>query len=72
MMKIIVKIYLKANNLIERGIPISEIRKIGFFVEYPKLKNDIANIEMAKIDEKEEEYIKKLEKIEEDYKIVNI
>ena len=72
MMKIIVKIYLKANNLIERGIPISEIRKIGFFVEYPKLKNDIANIEMAKLDEKEEEYIKKLEKIEEDYKIVNI
>ena len=72
MMKIIVKIYLKANNLIERGIPISEIRKIGFFVEYPKLKNDIANIEMAKIDEKEEEYIKKLEKIEEEYKIVNI
>ena len=72
MMKIIVKIYLKANNLIERGIPISEIRKIGFFVEYPKLKNDIENIEMAKIDEKEEEYIKKLEKIEEDYKIVNI
>ena len=72
MMKIIVKIYLKANNLIEGGIPISEIRKIGFFVEYPKLKNDIANIEMAKIDEKEEEYIKKLEKIEEDYKIVNI
>ena len=72
MMKIIVKIYLKANNLIERGIPISEIRKIGFFVEYPKLKNDIANIEMAKIDEKEEEYIKKLEKIDEDYKIVNI
>ena len=72
MMKIIVKIYLKANNLIEGGIPISEIRKIGFFVEYPKLKNDIANIEMAKLDEKEEEYIKKLEKIEEDYKIVNI
>ena len=72
MMKIIVKIYLKANNLIERGIPISEIRKIGFFVEYPKLKNDIANIEMAKIDEKEEEYMKKLEKIEEDYRIVNI
>ncbi len=72
MMKIIVRIYLKSMTLIEKGIPVSEIKQIGFFTAYPKFKNEISNLEMAKLDEKEEEYIQKLEKIEEDYKIVNI
>ena len=67
MMKIVVNIYKIADSLIEKGIPISEIRKIGFFSEYPKLKNEITNIEMEKFEQLEEKYKEKLKKIEEDY-----
>ena len=68
MMKIIIDIYEYSNKLIDNGIPMSKIKTIGFFDEYPKIKNEVANIEMAKIDELSELYISKLEKIEEEYK----
>ncbi len=68
MMKIVVDVYESANELIENGTPMSEIKKIGFFEEYPRIKNEISNIEMAKIDELEEKYINELNKIQEEYK----
>lgn len=68
MMKIVVDVYELANELIENGTPMSEIKKIGFFEEYPRIKNEISNIEMAKIDELEEKYINELNKIQEEYK----
>ena len=70
MMKVIIDIYKFAKKLIEKGIPISEIKKTEFFSEYPKLKNNITNIEMGKFDELEENFIKKLKDIEEEYNSV--
>ncbi len=70
MMKVIIDIYKFAKKLIEKGIPISEIKKTEFFSEYPKLKNNITNIEMGKFDELEDNFIKKLKDIEEEYNSV--
>lgn len=70
MMKVIIDIYKFAKKLIEKGIPISEIKKTEFFSEYPKLKNNITNIEMGKFDELEENFVKKLKDIEEEYNSV--
>ena len=70
MMKLIVNIYEAADTLVNKGIPMSKIKEIGFFETYPKIKNEITNIEMAKIDEMEEQYLKSLDKIAEEYKEV--
>ena len=70
MMKLIVSIYEASDTLINKGIPMSKIKEIGFFETYPKIKNEITNIEMAKIDEMEEQYLKSLDKIAEEYKEV--
>ena len=70
MMKLIVSIYEASNTLINKGIPMSKIKEIGFFETYPKIKNEVANIEMAKIDEMEEQYLDSLDKIAEEYKEV--
>ena len=68
MMKLVIDIYEAANELINNGIPISTIKEIGFFENYPKIKNEISNIEMGKIDIMEDEYLEKLDKIDSDYK----
>ena len=70
MMKLIVYIYEASDTLINKGIPMSKIKEIGFFETYPKIKNEVANIEMAKIDEMEEQYLDSLDKIAEEYKEV--
>lgn len=70
MIKLIVSIYEASDTLINKGIPMSKIKEIGFFETYPKIKNEVANIEMAKIDEMEEQYLDSLDKIAEEYKEV--
>lgn len=70
MMKLIVSIHEASDTLINKGIPMSKIKEIGFFETYPKIKNEVANIEMAKIDEMEEQYLDSLDKIAEEYKEV--
>lgn len=68
MMKLLIDVYELADELVEKGIPMSTIKQIGFFAEYSRIKNEISNIEMAKIDELEEKYINELNNIEEEYK----
>ena len=70
MMKLVISIYEASDTLINKGIPMSKIKEIGFFETYPKIKNEVSNIEMAKIDEMEEQYLKSLDKIAEEYKEV--
>lgn len=70
MMKLVVDIYEVSNDLINMGIPMSRIKEIGFFENYPKIKEEVTNIESGKIDEMEDEYIKKLNDIEDEYKEV--
>ena len=68
MMKLLIDVYELADELVEKGIPMSTIKQIGFFAEYSRIKNEKSNIEMAKIDELEEKYINELNNIEEEYK----
>lgn len=70
MMKLVVDIYEVSNDLINMGIPMSRIKEIGFFENYPRIKEEVTNIESGKIDEMEDEYIKKLNDIEDEYKEV--
>lgn len=70
MMKLVVDIYETANDLINNGIPMSRIKEIGFFETYPRIKEKVTNIESGKIDELEDEYMKKLNDIEDEYKEV--
>ena len=70
MMKLVVDIYEVSNDLINMGIPMSRIKEIGFFENYPRIKEEVTNRESGKIDEMEDEYIKKLNDIEDEYKEV--
>ena len=67
MMKLIIDIYESADKMINDGIPLSEIKKTGFFENYVRIKNEISNIEMGKIDNMEDEYLEKLDKLAEGY-----
>ena len=68
MMKLVVDVYETANDLVNMGIPMSRIKEIGFFETYPRIKEEVTNIETGKIDELEDEYLKKLNDIEDEYK----
>lgn len=67
MMKLIIDIYESADKMINDGIPLSEIKKTGFFENYVRIKNEISNIEMGKIDNMEDEYLENLDKLAEGY-----
>lgn len=68
MMKTIILIYQRSLKLIEKGIPISEIVKIGIFEEYENLKFQIKNDEIEKIDTYNVSIKNRLKKLEESYK----
>ena len=44
MMKLVVDIYEVSNDLINMGIPMSRIKEIGFFENYPRIKEEVTNI----------------------------
>ena len=68
MMKLIINMYESMKELVEKGIPISEISKKGFFETYNNIKEQVSNIEISKIDGISETYKSKLEEIEEEYR----
>ena len=68
MMQTILLINDRALKLIEKSIPLSEIKKTGIFEEYKEIKNTIRNEELEKIDEYDMRVKTKLKKLEEDYK----
>lgn len=68
MMETIILIYERALKLIKKGIPISEIRKIGLLEEYNNLKNVIPNDNISKIDEFNMKIKNSFKKLEEEYK----
>ena len=67
MMRLVINIYEEALELVQKGIPMSELKKVSFFEEYVKIKNEISNQDMDKIDEKEEKYKDELTKIKKSY-----
>lgn len=68
MMETIILIYERALKLINKGIPISEIKKTGILEEYKELKNTVRNDEINKIDEFDVKIKNSLKKLEEEYK----
>lgn len=67
MMDVIIYIYEKSLELIEKGIPISQIKELGFFDEYIKLKFKITNIELNKFDDFKEKCKKGFKQLIKEY-----
>ena len=67
MMDLIVFMYNESLELIEKGIPLSEIKKLGFFERYLKLKYEINNKEIQKFDSVKHEFENEFKKLENEY-----
>ena len=57
----------RALKLIEKRIPLSEIKKLGFFEEYVKLKMNVANDDLGKFSELNSRIKNRLKKLEDEY-----
>lgn len=68
MMETIILIYEISLKLINKSIPISEIKKLGLLEEYNELKYNVKNDEIEKIDEFNVKIKNKLKKLEDEYK----
>ena len=68
MMETIILFYERALKLINKGIPISEIKKTGILDEYKELKYNVKNDEIGKIDEFDVRIKNRLKKLEDEYK----
>lgn len=68
MMETIILFYERALNLINKGIPISEIKKTGILDEYNELKYNVKNDEIGKIDEFDVKIKNRLKKLEDEYR----
>ena len=67
MMQTIILLYERALKLIEKRIPLSEIKKLGFFEEYVKLKMNFANDDLGKFSELNSRIKNRLKKLEDEY-----
>ena len=67
MMQTIILLYERALKLIEKRIPLSEIKKLGFFEEYVKLKMNVANDDLGKFSELNYRIKNRLKKLEDEY-----
>lgn len=68
MMETIILIYDRALKLINKGIPISEIKKTGLLEEYNEIKYTIKNDEIEKIDDFNVNIKNRLKKLEDEYR----
>lgn len=67
MMQTIILLYERALKLIEKRIPLPEIKKLGFFEEYVKLKMNVANDDLGKFSELNSRIKNRLKKLEDEY-----
>ena len=67
MMQTIILLYERALKLLEKRIPLSEIKKLGFFEEYVKLKMNVANDDLGKFSELNSRIKNRLKKLEDEY-----
>ena len=67
MMQTIILLYERALKLIEKRIPLSEIKKLGFFEEYVKLKMNVVNDDLGKFSELNSRIKNRLKKLEDEY-----
>lgn len=67
MMQTIILLYDRSLKLIEKRIPLSEIKKLGFFEEYVKLKFNVANDDLGQFSDFNARIKNRLKKLEEEY-----
>lgn len=67
MMQTIILLYERALKLIEKRIPLSEIKKLGFFEEYVKLKMNVTNDDLGKFSELNSRIKNRLKRLEDEY-----
>ena len=67
MLQTIILLYERALKLINKGIPISQIKKTGLLDEYKDLKNNVANDEIKKIDDFDLKIKNTLKRLEDEY-----
>ena len=67
MMQTIILLYERALKLIEKRIPLSEIKKLGFFEEYVKLKMNVAKDDLGKFSELNSRIKNRLKRLEDEY-----
>ena len=68
MMNSILKLHQESENLIQKGIPISKIKELGFFEEFIKIKFNVKNNELEKIDNFDLRMSKELKELADKYK----
>ena len=68
MMNSILKLHKESENLIQKGIPISKIKELGFFEEFIKIKFNVKNNELEKIDNFDLRMSKELKELDDKYK----
>jgi len=68
MMETILFLHQEAKKLIQEGIPLSEIKKLGVFEDYIKIKYTIKNNEIQKFDELNKKINKELKELQLIYK----
>ena len=68
MLKSVILMYERGLKIIEKGIPISAIKKTGLFEEYKRLKFEIDNTHLENFDDFELRIKTEFKKIEEEYK----
>lgn len=67
MMQTIIILYEKALKLTQKGVPVSELKKFGFFDDFNKLKFEVKNDELEKFDRFNTKIKSSLKKLEEEY-----
>ena len=68
MMQTVIILYERSLKLVQETIPLSEIKKLGFFEEYCNLKFQIKNDELEKFDRFNTKIKSSFKKLEEEYK----
>ncbi len=66
-MNTLVLLYERSLKLVNKGIPFSRIKELGYFDEYKKLKYNIKNDDIGKFNELNKKYKDGLKKLEREY-----
>lgn len=67
LMNTIILLYERALKLVNKGIPISKIKELGYFEEYKKLKYNIKNDDIGKFEEINRKFKEGLRNLEQEY-----
>ena len=68
LMNTIILLYERALKLVNKGIPMSKIKELGYFEEYKKLKYHIGNQDLEQFEQINKKYKDGLKKLDEEYK----